>query len=307
MTDVVALGGHALTKPGGGRTPASDPARIDAVARTLAASLGDAALVVTHGNGPQAGWLAAQADLALGPRDGLDVITAQTEGLTGYQLELALQNALPHRLITTLLTRVEVNAGDPELHRPSKPIGPAYDDEEADCLRARGFTVGRDRRGFRRLVPSPFPLRVFEEPAIRRLLEGDAVVICGGGGGIPVCRGPAGTFVGVDGIVDKDHTSALLASTLDARRLFLLTDVAGVHPDWPATDQVVRRAGTARLSERDWAEGSMAPKVAAAVRFVEATSATAWIGRVDDLAGMLAGTAGTAVCRGSAWTVEPVA
>lgn len=299
MITVAAIGGHALVAPGA--PTATDPQRVDQAALAIAEHLSGDALVVTHGNGPQAGWLSAQAEAAIGSPLGLDAVTAQSEGLTGYQLQLALENALPEREITTLLTQVEVDPADPALGRPSKPIGRVYDDEEADCLRARGLAVGQDRGGFRRMVASPRPGRVLELRAIRRLLGEGGIVICGGGGGIPVCRSASGQLRGVDAIVDKDHTSALLASALGARRLFLLTDVAGIHPEWPATDSVLRSADPLALARREWAEGSMGPKVEAAIRFTRETPGTAWIGRIEDLAGMVEGTAGTCIRSGSSW------
>lgn len=304
MITVVALGGHALAAPG--EAPgAGTRARVEEVAGHVAAHLAAGALLVTHGNGPLAGWLVAQAEAALGPHLGLDAVTAQTEGLTGYQLEIALGNALPGREIATLLTRVEVDPKDPALARPSKPIGRAYDDEEADCLRARGFPVGRDARGYRRLVASPQPLRVLEERAIARLLEPDGIVVCGGGGGIPVQRLPDGRLAGVDAIVDKDATSGLLACALGAERLLLLTDVAGVHPAWPDEGTVLRSADPEAIAARSFGAGDMGPKVAAAVRFARETGGTARIGRADDLAALLAGEAGTRVERGAPWREVP--
>jgi carbamate kinase len=300
MITVVAIGGHALATPGA--PLATDLQRVDAAALAISEHLSGDALLVTHGNGPQAGWLAAQAEAAIGSSLSLDAITAQSEGLTGYQLQLALENALPQREITTLLTQVEVDPADPALDRPSKPIGRVYDDEEADCLRARGLTVGPDRGGFRRMVPSPRPQRVLELDSIRRLLDVGGIVVCGGGGGIPVGRGADGRLHGVDAIVDKDHTSALLASALGARRLFLLTDVPGIYPEWPATDPVLRSADPEALVQRGWAEGSMAPKVEAAIRFTREPPGTAWIGRIEDLAEMVEGAAGTRIASASPWT-----
>ncbi len=304
MITVVAVGGHALARPSEG--PAGrDSERIERAARAIADHLADDALLVTHGNGPQAGWLVAQSEAALGAPLGLDLITAQTEGLTGYGLELALENALPDREIATLLTQVEVDREDPALARPAKPIGRVFDDEEADCLRARGLAVGRDRNGYRRLVASPMPLRVIELRSITRLLAQGGIVICGGGGGIPVCRGEDGQLSGVNAIVDKDHTAALLAIGLGARRLFLLTDVPGIHPAWPARESVLRTASPEALAKLTWAEGSMGPKVAAAVRFAADAAGTAWIGRVEDLPGMIEGWAGTCIRSGAAWLEVP--
>ena len=297
---VVAIGGHALA--GGSDASAQcDSERIESVAAAIAKHLAGDALLVTHGNGPQAGWLAAQADTAVGPRVGLDAVTAQTEGLTGYQLELALENVLPGREITTLLTQVEVDPADPELGRPSKPIGRTYDHDGADCLRARGLSVGAVPNGFRRIVPSPMPVRVREERAIGRLLGKDGIVVCGGGGGIAIVRGADGQLHGVDAIIDKDHTSALLACRLNASRLFLLTDVPGVHPDWPETRTVLRSADPAELALKPFSEGSMGPKVAAAVRYATEAGGPAWIGRIEDLEGMIRGTAGTRIEIGAKW------
>lgn len=303
MRRVVALGGHALVKPGqvsGG----CDPDAIAGAARAIAEHLHEGALIVTHGNGPLAGWLATQSELVLGPQPGFDAITAQTEGLTGYSLDLALSNEFRDRDVTALLTQVEIDADDPELARPSKPIGRVYDDEEADCLRARGFAVGADRNGFRRIVPSPRPLRVLEERAIDRLLGPDDIVICGGGGGIPVHRRADGSLVGADGIVDKDFTSALLGIALGARELFLLTDVGGVHPAWPDASVRLSSADPDEIERGTWSAGSIGPKVEAAARFARETGGTAWIGRCEDLGAILEGEAGTRIRVGAPWVEE---
>ncbi len=307
MRTVIAIGGHALASPAPRSTSEPERAgdRIGEVARAIAKRLSDDALLITHGNGPQAGWLAAQSEAASGSRAGFDAITAQTEGLTGYALELALENALPDREIATLLTQVEIDPADPALSRPNKPVGRVFDDEEADCLRARGFVVGPDRRGFRRMVASPRPLRVMEQRAIARLLGDRGIVVCAGGGGIPVCRGEGGEWRGVDAVVDKDHTSGLLACEFGARRLFLLTDVPGVFPRWPERDVVLRSVDPAALAELAFSEGTMGPKVAAATSYAQHSTGTAWIGRVEELGAMIAGTAGTRISAGAEWLEVP--
>ena len=299
MTTLLAIGGHALAPPGDpvGPSVASACARI---AGELADTAAGERLVVTHGNGPQLAWLAEQAERAVGGTLPLDAIAAESEGLLGYPLVNALQNALRDRDVVALMTRTEVAADDPALDAPSKPVGRVFDDEEADCLRARGLAVGRDRHGFRRLVPSPVPLAILELAAIRCLVECGTIVVCAGGGGIPVCRAADGSLTGVEGVVDKDAASALLGVALGADRLLLLTDVPGVYTDWPRRERRLRSIGAEPLSALAFAPGTMGPKVAAAVRFARETERPAWITDLAGLPAALAGEGGTRVMPGDA-------
>jgi carbamate kinase len=188
-----------------------------------------------------------------------------------------------------------VDRGDPAFGSPTKPIGPVYTEQRARRLaRELGWTVASDGDHLRRVVPSPRPLRIVEIAAIRMLVEAGAVVVCTGGGGIPVTVDEAGLLHGVEAVIDKDLAGELLARSLDADFLLMLTDVPAVLRDWgtPSASPIAR-ATPAELRELDLASGSMGPKVEAACRFVEATGGVAAIGALEDATRIVAGRAGT--------------
>ena len=251
-------------------------------------------VILTHGNGPQVGILASQADGSR-RRSGLDVLGAETEGWIGYLLEQELMNQLPGRETATLLTQVEVSSADPAFRRPTKPIGKFYSQEEAEQLAGeRGWCMGPDGDQFRRLVPSPRPLTICQLPTFQRLVDAGVLLICAGGGGIPVVRGDDGRLRGVDGVIDKDRTSALLAANLEADLLLLLTDVSAVFQDFGTPRAAPIRQTTPRaLAVLGLDEGSMGPKVEAAASFVQQTGATAAIGSLQEAAAVVRGDAGT--------------
>jgi carbamate kinase len=294
-----ALGGNALLKRGEAQTIANQRANVAAAAEALApiAARGHA-LVVTHGNGPQVGLLALQAEAYRpGEPAPLDVLSAETEGMIGYMIELELAARLPGRKLATVLTMVEVDLDDPAFARPAKPIGPLYEKRDADRLAAeRGWVMARDGRAYRRVVPSPAPRRILEADAIALLVREDVIVTCAGGGGVPTARGSDGRLAGVEAVVDKDHASALLGRTLKADALLLLTDVDAVYAGWETRDaHPIRLASPDELKAMAFAPGSMGPKVEAACDFVEATGGFAAIGSLGDAAAMLDGKAGTLV------------
>jgi carbamate kinase len=254
-------------------------------------------VVVSHGNGPQIGLLALQT-AAYRPNEAypLDVLGAETEGAIGYMIEQELENLLPkHRQVAALLTQVEVDPDDPAFRDPTKPIGPVYDKAEADQLATqRGWVVKPDGTKFRRVVASPRPKRILDIVVTRILIDHDVIVICTGGGGIPVVRSPAGGLVGVEAVIDKDRAGALLAKQLKADALLLLTDVEAVFERWGTSEQrAFRHTLPQALRKHRFAEGSMGPKVEAACDFVEATGGTAGIGSVADAVAILRGEAGT--------------
>ena len=298
MRVVVALGGNALLRRGQRADAGKQRANVAAAVRAIAGLAGEHELVVTHGNGPQVGLLALQAeayrDVAPYP---LDVLGAESEGMIGYVLEQELMNALPGRPVATLLTQMRVDAGDPAFAHPSKPIGPIYDRATAERLAGeRGWSIAPDGQSYRRVVPSPEPREVLELDTIRRLVDAGVLVVCGGGGGIPVVVDGDGRIDGVEAVVDKDLAAALLAERLGASALLLLTDVPAVVDGWGGPDPTaIGRATAAWLRERDFAAGSMGPKVEAACRFVETTGGRAAIGALDDAARLLTGEAGTLV------------
>jgi carbamate kinase len=298
MLVVVGLGGNALLRRG--EPPAAETQRrnVARAADALAEIAREHRLVVTHGNGPQIGLLALQAEASPEvPAYPLDLLGAETEGMIGYLIEQELTARLPGRDIATLLTQVEVDPADPAFARPSKPIGPVYTEAAAQRLAAeRGWAVARDGTGFRRVVASPEPRRILELRTIGLLMRAGVVAICAGGGGIPVVIDPAGGIRGVEAVIDKDRSTALLATGLGADALLLLTDVPAISIDWgtPAA-RAVRRAAPEALRRHAFAAGSMGPKVEAACRFVEATGGLAAIGAIHDAAAILRGEAGTTI------------
>jgi carbamate kinase len=292
---VAALGGNALLRRGEPVEAERQRHNVARAAQALAEVAADNVLIVTHGNGPQVGLLALQS-LALSPErpDPLDVLGAESEGLIGYLLEQELRNQLPGRECATLLTQVLVAADDPAFACPTKPIGPWYAAAEAEEL-ARAFdwrfTVDGSTR--RRVVASPVPVAFVEQASIELLVDAGVVVICGGGGGIPVVDD--GALRGVEAVVDKDRSAALLARVLRADVLLLLTDVSGVQLDWRTPQaRVIRLAHPDELRALDLDEGSMGPKVEAALAFAT-FGGVAVIGAMEQASALLRGTAGTTV------------
>jgi carbamate kinase len=228
----------------------------------------------------------------------LDVLGAETEGMIGYLIEQALAGALPaHRRIAVLLTQVEVDPADPAFARPVKPIGPVYPaDTAARLAAARGWRFAADGGGMRRVVASPAPRAILERDVIALLVDSGVVVVCAGGGGIPVARRPDGALVGIEAVVDKDRASALLAREIGADALLLLTDVDGVHADFGTpTARRLSRLTVSQARKLDLPDGSMGPKVEAACAFVAATGGIAAIGRLADASDLRAGRRGTVI------------
>ena len=299
MRIVVALGGNALLRRGERPTAAVQRKNVRTAAKALAPVASAHQLVITHGNGPQVGLLALQAaayeDVRPYP---LDVLGAESEGMIGYMIEQELGNLLPaERPFATLLTMVEVDRDDPAFQNPTKPIGPVYTEDDARALAEDfGWTVAPDGDGWRRVVPSPLPKRVFEVRPVRWLLEHNVVVICSGGGGIPTAYDDQRKLHGVEAVIDKDRASALLAEEVGADCLILATDVDGVYHDWgtPEERRIVH-ASPGDFRHQDFPAGSMGPKVEAACTFVENTGRRATIGALEDIQRMVAGEAGTVI------------
>ncbi len=302
MRIVIALGGNALLQRGEKPDAAVQQANAVRAVRSLAPLAEEHQVVITHGNGPQVGMLALEsaADPALGAPYPFDVLGAQTQGMIGYWLLQALQNALPGRQVVALVNQTLVSAADPAFATPEKFVGPVYDEATARQLAAKhGWSIGQDGTYWRRVVPSPIPQRVVETRIIRQLISSGAVVVCAGGGGVPVIRNEAGKLQGVEAVIDKDLASAVLAEALEADALLLLTDVPAVMRGFgtPAAEQISRATPAALRAER-FPAGSMGPKVAAACRFAEVTGDVAAIGALDQAAAILAGKAGTIVTPG---------
>ncbi|MBK7973453.1 MAG: carbamate kinase [Deltaproteobacteria bacterium] len=300
MKVVAALGGNALARRGEPLSVSTQRAHVRDAARALAPIAREHALVVTHGNGPQVGLLALQANAVSESREWpLDVLDAESEGLIGYLIEQELARELPQREIATLLTQVEVHRSDPAFLTPTKPIGPGYGAAEADRLtQTLGYRFARDGERWRRVVASPEPRRIRELGTIRLLLDAGVVVVCGGGGGIPVTVTASGGLEGVEAVIDKDLSAALLADGLRADALLLLTDVDAVYDGFGTDDpRPIRDATPEELRARSYPPGSMGPKVEAACRFAAVTGRFAAIGALEQAAEVLAGAAGTRVCR----------
>lgn len=298
---VVALGGNALLRRGEAQSSTAQRRNLRAATRVLADIARAHPIVVTHGNGPQVGLLALQTEAVSGIEPlPLDVLGAQTQGMIGYMIEDELRDELAGaREVATLLTQVVVDAHDPAFDAPTKPIGPVYSEADARRLAAeRGWTVARDGDDWRRVVPSPEPIRILEMHSVRLLLDAGVAVICSGGGGVPVVADEAGGWRGIEAVVDKDLSAALLANQLDADRLLMLTDVDAVYADWEGErSKPIRQATPAEMRLLDFAAGSMGPKVEAACRFVEAGGESAHIGALGDAGSILSGDAGTRISR----------
>ena len=293
MTTVVALGGNALTRPGERGTAAEQLANLRATADALTPVFeADARVVVTHGNGPQAGNMLLRHERAAAeaPPHPLWLVVAETQAEIGALITASFPRAV------CLLTRVVVDPADPAFDEPTKPIGPFYARERADELRReRGWVLVEDSgRGFRRAVASPSPLEIVEWPEIAAVLDSGAVPVCCGGGGIPV----DGRSRGVDAVVDKDRTSALLARRLGAERLLVLTDVPALERGFGTPEAEEVRELTVAEAEAllpELAAGSMRPKLEACAEFVRATGGDALITSAAALADALSGRAGTRV------------
>jgi carbamate kinase len=302
MRIVIAVGGNALLERGQKPDAAVQQANAARAVRALAPLAEEHEIVVTHGNGPQVGLLALEsaADPQLERPYPFDVLGAQTQGMIGYWLMQGLQNALPGRQVAAVLNQTLVSAADSAFAAPTKFVGPVYDEETAQRLAAeRGWVVRQDGRYWRRVVPSPLPQRIVETRVVRLLLSSGAVVVCAGGGGVPVIRNDAGKLQGVEAVVDKDLATEVLAESLEADALLLLTDVPQVIRGYGTPDATpLARATPAALRSEGFAAGSMGPKVEAACRFVEVTGDLAAIGALEDVQLILEGKAGTVVTPG---------
>jgi carbamate kinase len=292
---VIALGGNALMQPGERGTAAEQRANLASTFRAIGPLLHDGPFVVTHGNGPQVGneLLRQELGSAEAPPLPLYVAVAQTQAEIGTLVAAELEPAA-ERPVAVVVTRVEVDREDPAFKNPTKPVGPFYDSQRAELLRdERGWTVREDAgRGWRRVVPSPRPLRVLELDAIRTLLMSGVAVVAVGGGGVPVVS-KDGRHDGIDAVIDKDHASALLAIGLGAKRLVILTQVPAVYEYFGTDEQraveTLRPGADDGIVERLPA-GSMRPKVEAALRFVRETGGEALITSADALEKGEAGT-----------------
>ena len=300
MLVVIALGGNALLRRGEPMDAAVQRANVKIAAEAVAEVARDHRVVLTHGNGPQVGLLALQSEACPDVKGyPLDVLDAETEGMVGYLLEQELGRHLPQDRLATLLTQIVVDPDDHAFTNPTKFVGPVYEPRDARFLaHERGWAIAPDGDQWRRVVPSPEPQRIVELRTIQMLVDHGVTVTCAGGGGIPVVPDGTGGLRGVEAVIDKDLSAALLATELHADALLLLTDVEGVYDGWGTAQQELIRDTTPRaLRALDLAAGSMGPKVDAVCRFVEAGGELGAIGSLSQAAEILDGRAGTVVRR----------
>jgi carbamate kinase len=295
---VIALGGNALLRRGQELNAENQRDNIRKAAQQLAAVHEKHKIVIAHGNGPQVGLLALMDHeyTAVDPYP-LDVIGAETVGMIGYMIEQELGNIIPaDDHIVTVLTQVVVDSRDPAFASPTKPVGPIYARHEAERLaREKNWAIAPDGEYFRRVVPSPEPKRIIEIEAIRLLVEEGMVVICAGGGGIPVAYN-GNKLYGVEAVIDKDLASGLLARSLNAAMFIMLTDVDYVYTDYGTPQQrAIRAAHPDAIENLSFESGSMGPKVQGACRFVRETGRRSAIGRLRHLTEIVDGHSGTLI------------
>ena len=314
-TAVIAYGGNALVTDA---AHDSIPDQYQTVCRTVP-PLVDLIeqgwrLVISHGNGPQVGFILRRSELSGAEVDPvpIDYAVADTQGAIGYMFVKALTNELARRglerPVVALVTHSVVDPADPAFKRPTKPIGSFLNEATARARQAAlGWTIMEDAgRGWRRTVPSPRPQKILESETIRLLLEGGAVVVAAGGGGIPVARSPDGTIVGLEAVVDKDLASGLLAHQLGADLLLIPTGVSRVairfgKPDQKWLDTLTVEQARALIAAGEFGAGSMEPKVAAVADFVARTpGAVGVIGAPEEMASIIAGRSGTRIVSASA-------
>lgn len=299
MLIVVALGGNALSRRGEPADAALEQSHVVQAAHALAPIAAQHSLVICHGNGPQIGILATETenDNSLAAPFPLDTLGAQTQGMIGYWLAQELGNAGVRAQVAALVTRTVVDSSDQAFQEPTKFIGPTYHAQQAAALeRHRGWHLRPDGTGWRRVVASPEPVSMVELEVVRGLLANGVLVVCGGGGGVPVVLEDNGTLRGTTAVVDKDLTASMIATELGADRFIILTDVSAVMRNFGELDQApVTSIPVQEISGWHFPEGSMAPKIEACRRFVTTTSKVATIGALEDATALLTRKAGTSI------------
>ena len=298
MKVVIALGGNALLQRGQPLEADIQKENIRKAAEMIARISDDHQVILTHGNGPQVGLLALQnaAYKEVTPYP-LDVLGAETAGMIGYMLNMEIRNHRPKMPIVTMVTETLVDINDPAFENPTKYVGPVYSKDAAEKLaQEKNWHVKPDGEYYRRVVPSPKPQRVIEGNTVRQLSDTGALVICSGGGGIPVCQQPDGTLDGIEAVVDKDLTAAIMAKQLKADALIIMTDVNAVSIHFGKPDQKqIQVASPEQICELDLPAGSMGPKVEAAADFVKDGGKFAAIGSLYDLEEIISNKAGTRI------------
>ena len=293
---VIALGGNALLQRGEILSAENQKKSIQLFSQMVAQLARDYQLVIVHGNGPQVGLLALQnAAYQDAPAWPLDILVAESQGMIGFAIaqELTASSSSP---VTTLMTRVEVDPNDPAFASPGKYIGPIYPPEQQAELQARyGWQMKADGQHIRRVVASPTPLKIIDSEAIRTLMDDGHLVICCGGGGIPVIA-KGGGYQGTEAVIDKDLTAAVLAKAISADHLLILTDADAVYENWGTPQaRALRHVTPAELAPFAAPDGAMGPKAAAVIQFVTQTGNVAFIGALKDAPEILAGKKGTCI------------
>jgi carbamate kinase len=309
---LIALGGNAILKHKEEGTAEEQFENVRETCRHLAEIVQEGyRIAVTHGNGPQVGDILLAYEMAKDtlPPMPLDVCGAQSQGMIGYMLQHSLQNELHsrgiHIPVATILTRTQVDRNDPAFSSPSKPIGPFYTAMEAKRLREeKGWVIDNDSgRGYRRKVPSPEPVKILEEHAIKEIHEEGIIVIACGGGGIPVMETEGGEFIGVEAVIDKDHVAAILGNLIKAQSLLILTDVPLVYlnygrPDQKGIDRLSLEEARRYLREGQFPPGSMGPKIESALRFIEGGGKRVIISSLESASLAMKEKAGTVIQKG---------
>ena len=300
MRILIALGGNALLKRGQAMAYQTELSNVRKASQQILSLYRDNELIITHGNGPQVGLIALQQEAFKDtvPAYPLDAMGAQSIGLIGYMIQKELTAILgPDSKIVSVLTQTEVDKDDPAFSHPTKPVGPVYEKQTADRLmQEHGWTMAKDNEHYRRVVASPDPKRILGLSALQTLIDSGHLIICCGGGGIPVYFKNSGELVGAEAVIDKDLASSLLAASLKADLFIIATDVKGIFLNWEQPNQkLIRQTSPAFLRQQKFATGSMGPKVEAACRFVEKTGRTAVVGSLEEIEDLAVGLAGTRI------------
>ncbi len=290
---VIALGGNALIKEGQKGTIYEQFSNTRKSAKSIVQMIKNGwDVVITHGNGPQVGAILLQNKEAknITPSMPLGICVAESEGFIGYMIQQCLSNTLKRehidKSVIALITQVIVDEDDPSLSHPTKPIGPYYTKDEAKQMEKDGVKMIKQPRGWRMVVPSPDPQRIVESHIIRQMLDDGIIVIASGGGGMPVVEKEGWGLTGLEAVVDKDLASERLAEAIDADLLLILTEVEKVFlnfgtPDQKALDKVTLNELKKYYKEGQFPEGSMAPKILSAIRFLEAGGRKVIISHID--------------------------
>ncbi|EQC0967459.1 carbamate kinase [Citrobacter braakii] len=294
---VIALGGNALLQRGEILSAENQQRSIQVFAEMASELARDYQLVIVHGNGPQVGLLALQnSAYKESPAWPLDILVAESQGMIGFAIAQALASSTGNAPVTTLMTRVEVDPQDDAFSTPGKYIGPVYQpDQQTDLEERYGWQMKADGQYIRRVVPSPTPLKILDSDAICTLMDAGHMVICCGGGGIPVIAQGDG-YQGTEAVIDKDLTAAVLAQSINADHLLILTDADAVYENWGTPQaRALRHVTPEELAPFAAPDGAMGPKAAAVIQFVKQTGNAAFIGALKDAPQVLAGEKGTCV------------